>query len=259
MTGVAFFLAMRRRGRGLGIVGLIAFSAAAVTGLHRLGSLRWLQVDWADLEGWLRITPPENAAAAVLRILALVLAYWLLGSSAFYTVARLSRIPRLIRAAGWVTVPVVRQIVDRGIVVFLATSAVVVPPAAALAREPKPPPLVALSQDGTVLRPPGVEAPGNGTAVAGEGPKQHEGAPEPATIPTPGPPPSFPSPAPHQRPGPGSSDGVTDDVLPTLSGDAEPASPSTHESPSPSRDSRSHHTVVPGDICGTSPPLSSPL
>lgn len=232
---------MRRRVHGLGIVGLIAFSAGAAAALHRLGSLSWLRVELTDPGRWLRVTPAESAAAAILRLVALGVVYWLLGSTLLYVLAGLTRMPAAIRAAGWVTVPLVRRIVDRGLALFLATSAAVGPSAAALAGEWKPPPPVATSKDGTVLRPPGVEVPGNGTELAGEG-REDEGASEPANVPTPGPPLS----SPHQRTGGGSSS-LVQVGLPSLSTDAEPATPSSPDGHPAPRGYRSHHVVAPGD------------
>ena len=90
--------------------------------LHRLGSLDWLRIDFADLDGWARRSRIEDAFAAVLRYVALVGAYWLAISSAAYLLARLSGITRLIDATAVLTLPAVRRVTDRLIIGTLAIS-----------------------------------------------------------------------------------------------------------------------------------------
>jgi hypothetical protein len=110
---------MRRAGVFLA---LVAFELAAVVVLHRLGELPWLRVPFDDLEGWLRTSAPEDVLAAVVRLIALGAAWWLLGSTALYALARLSRIPAAITALERVTLPSVRRIADQAIALTLATS-----------------------------------------------------------------------------------------------------------------------------------------
>jgi len=97
----------------------------AVVALTRLGDVERWRVDWAHVWTWLEAAPLGDAVAGILRWAMLVLAWWLLASSLLYCLARLTRIPSLIRGAGWLTVPFVRFAVDRALVVTLAASAVV--------------------------------------------------------------------------------------------------------------------------------------
>src|SRR6266498_2525243 len=110
---------MRRAGAFLA---LVAFEIGAVVILHRLGELPWLRVPFDDLEGWLRTSAPEDVLAAVVRLIALGAAWWLLGSTALYALARISRVPSAIRALELVTLPSVRRIADQAIALTLATS-----------------------------------------------------------------------------------------------------------------------------------------
>lgn len=103
----------------------MALEAVAVAGLTRLGSVSRWRVDWAHLWTWLQQAPTEDAVVGVVRWLALALAWWLLASSVLYSLARASRIPGLIRGTRWLTLPVVRSVVDRALVVTLAASTVV--------------------------------------------------------------------------------------------------------------------------------------
>jgi hypothetical protein len=110
---------LRRAGSFLA---LVAFELGAVVVLHRLGELPWLRVPFDDLGGWLQTSAPEDVLAAVVRLVALGAAWWLLGSTALYVLARLSRIPGAISALERVTLPSVRRIADQAIALTLATS-----------------------------------------------------------------------------------------------------------------------------------------
>jgi hypothetical protein len=110
---------LRRAGAFLALVG---FEVGAVVVLHRLGELPWLRVPFDDLEGWLQTSAPEDVLAAAVRLVALAAAWWLLGSTALYVLARLSRIPGAISALERVTLPSVRRLADQAIAFTLATS-----------------------------------------------------------------------------------------------------------------------------------------
>jgi hypothetical protein len=93
--------------------------------LTRLDEVERWRVDWGHLWPWLEAAPLGDAVAGLLRWAMLVLAWWLLASSLLYCLARLTKVPSLIRGAGWLTVPFVRFAVDRALVVTLAASTVV--------------------------------------------------------------------------------------------------------------------------------------
>ena len=148
--------------RILGLVALAAFEAAAIALLHELGSLRWMQVPWNDIAMWLDLAPLEDVVAASLRTVALGIAYWMAGSSALYLVARATRVPGLIRATAWATLPPIRRVIDRAVAVTVTTAALVAPIAPALADEAPPttePIIYQISEQGvpTPVNPPPVD------------------------------------------------------------------------------------------------------
>jgi len=153
------------------VVALLGFEAGAIVALHRLGQLEWMNIPWSSLRMWLDIAPLEDVVAAGLRTIALVVAYWIAGSTAAYVVARASRIPGLIRATAWATLPPIRRVIDRTIAITVTTAALVSPIAPALANEAPPTtepivyqisdqgvptPVNAPVVDPTVILPPGV-------------------------------------------------------------------------------------------------------
>ncbi|HET7486648.1 MAG TPA: LysM peptidoglycan-binding domain-containing protein [Acidimicrobiales bacterium] len=85
-----------------------------------------MRIPLGDLRGWLATTPADDAVVAVARLVALVLAWWLLASSSAYAVASLLRMHGVVRRLGWATLPGVRRLVDAmvaGSVVVAATMA----------------------------------------------------------------------------------------------------------------------------------------
>ena len=111
----------RRAGSLLALFGL---ELAAVVGLHWLGRFSGLRIPWDRPVPWLLSSPLQEVLGAVLRMVGLVMAYWLLASSLIYLVASLSRLPAALRALRWVTLPVVRRVADHAVAVTLATSMV---------------------------------------------------------------------------------------------------------------------------------------
>jgi hypothetical protein len=118
---------------------LVGFELGALVALHSLGDLPFLRVPFGDLTGWLAVTPPEDALAAVVRLLALGCAWWLAGSTALYTLARLSRVPGAIRATERATLPGVRRVADRAVAVTLTATTVAGVGGPAAAATPPPP------------------------------------------------------------------------------------------------------------------------
>jgi len=74
--------------------------------------------------GWAASLPPVVVVFALLRLLVLALAWYLLGVSLVGGAARLLAIGRLVRVADVVTVPAVRQLLQAALGVGLATAAV---------------------------------------------------------------------------------------------------------------------------------------
>src|SRR6266508_3615139 len=119
--------------RAASFLSLLAFELAAVVLLTRLGSVPELRIPWHSLTPWLLNSPVEDVLAAILRNIALLIAWWLLGSNLLYLLARLTRVPSAIRAVRWLTLPVVRRATDHALALTLATSLMGGGPAAARA------------------------------------------------------------------------------------------------------------------------------
>ena len=127
---------VERLGRLVRLLLLFTLEAGVFVALYRLGQVERLQVDWAHFGTWVRAAPTEDAIVGVLRWVGLVVAGWLLASSVLYTVARISRVPALIRGTSWLTLPVIRSVVERAVVVTVAASTIVGARAGAVLAEP---------------------------------------------------------------------------------------------------------------------------
>ncbi len=114
---------------------VVAAAIAAIAILHRLGADPAFAIDWDDPNGWLSSRSPERVLLGVVRLASLALAYWIAGSLVLYTAARASRIPALIRSVEWLTLPAVRQVAERAVVVTLTVSTFTAGGTAALAHE----------------------------------------------------------------------------------------------------------------------------
>ncbi|HZD71390.1 MAG TPA: hypothetical protein VFA45_21535, partial [Actinomycetes bacterium] len=84
-------------------LGLLAFEVGAVVVLTRLGRVPALRIPWHSLTPWLLNSPVEDVLAAILRMIALLIAWWLLCSNLLYLLASLTRVPATIRAVRWFT------------------------------------------------------------------------------------------------------------------------------------------------------------
>jgi len=118
------------------LVVLLALEVGFIVALHRLGALRVMAIDTGDFSGWLEATPIADAVVAVVRVVALVAAYWLLGSTLLYLAAAATRVPALIRATSWMTLPIARRIVDGVLVATIVGTAVFATPMRAMAQTP---------------------------------------------------------------------------------------------------------------------------
>lgn len=149
---------MRRTVDLLRIPAVLAAESGLVLGLHRLGQVPSLAIDAAAPRRWLVVTPPEDALAAVVRLLALGLAWWLLVTTVAYLLARLSGLPAAVRATGAVTLPAVRRAVGRGISIGVMTG-VLATPLPSVAQPVPPPAEPPVRVEGATPLPPGVAPP----------------------------------------------------------------------------------------------------
>lgn len=134
---------------------LLAIEAALVSGLHALARLDGFGVRGSDLDSWLSAAPSEDAVAAAVLLVALVIAYWLLISTVGYACAIASGRPRLTRAVQLVTVPAIRRLTGRALAISIAVASVTgsFSPAIADGTDPTVA-VVEVGPDGQ-LRPPG--------------------------------------------------------------------------------------------------------
>ena len=95
------------------LVLLVAGETVAVVALHRLGGVDGFAIPRHDLGRWLQQSTSEEVLLAGVRLVALVAAWWLLGSTVLYVAARVARLHGAARALGWATLPAVRRWVDR--------------------------------------------------------------------------------------------------------------------------------------------------
>ena len=114
-------------------MGLVVLEVALVFALHALGRLEGFAIDWSDPAGWLDTVAFEDAVGAVVLMVALVMAYWLLLSTLAYLAASMSGRPGTMGAVGWLTLPPVRRLVRRAVALSIAASAVAGPLAPAVA------------------------------------------------------------------------------------------------------------------------------
>lgn len=102
------------------LLGLVTAETALIYGLHHLSAR--FSIDIAHFDVWLRFTPAQEVVMAVLRLVALSLAYWLAGSTALYGFGLLAKLPGLVRSVEWATLPAVRRIAHRAVALSIATA-----------------------------------------------------------------------------------------------------------------------------------------
>lgn len=104
---------------------------AAAAGTWHLGSP---DIDWNDLQAWLRDRDPEEVIVALVHLAALSAVAYLLATAAIYVAASLLRVPVLLKGATAATPATVRRIVDG----LLAIAVVLGPAATALPASASP-------------------------------------------------------------------------------------------------------------------------
>ncbi len=156
---------MRRARALLELPALLTVEIAAVVLLLRLGRLAAFSPPPGGWRPWLVAGPAEEVLVAVLRVIALGCALWLLSSTVLYALARLARLRRAAAALEWLTLPVVRRAADRAVAVLLAAGAAVGSGGPAIAWS-RPGAVVALVGPGGVAEAPTFDgAPRAGPAV----------------------------------------------------------------------------------------------
>src|SRR5438445_8015065 len=109
----------------LRLFGLISMEIGLLDACYRLQSLPYLRTPGADPSAWrlwLASTPPQDAVAALLRLAATAAAWWLLATTGLYLVARVVRVPAMVRTLEWTTPRVVRRLIDRAVALSVIAS-----------------------------------------------------------------------------------------------------------------------------------------
>lgn len=106
---------------------MVAAEVALVIALHLAGSSDYA-VPLRSIGDWLGATDPAVVLVAVARLSALVIGYWLLTTTVLYAIAHLLGWHGLAGLLRWVTLPVVRRVVQ-GVTAVSLTSASLLGPA----------------------------------------------------------------------------------------------------------------------------------
>ncbi len=130
------------------LTGLVAVTAVFTLCLHQLGGTSSLAVDWSDPVGWFEASQAEDAIAATLRSIGLVIGYWVLGTTALYVAFGLRRREHRPRWVTLLTHRWIRRIADRALAVTLTASIVATPIGPAAAETPSPPIVFEAETDG---------------------------------------------------------------------------------------------------------------
>ncbi|HUP70272.1 MAG TPA: hypothetical protein VM142_10715 [Acidimicrobiales bacterium] len=109
---------------GATLLAWLAFLIATILGLHALGGALAPPplTDPGELTGWAEAREPAEAAFALLRLVALGTAWYLLLATMASALARLSRVPAAVRAADMLAVPAVRRLVSAAAGVSVAAA-----------------------------------------------------------------------------------------------------------------------------------------
>ena len=108
------------RNSATALAALIGIILALVIGLHRVGTIPELNVDWGNPIVWVETSAPEVAVGAFLRQVGLIVGYWALTTTVLYAIARALKAPT--PWARFLMLPVARRLVDRAVATSLAVS-----------------------------------------------------------------------------------------------------------------------------------------
>lgn len=183
---------------------VVVACAAAIPWLGTLGTAPWARIDTADPWRWVTSTPAEDVVAALLRVAALALCWWLLGALLLAVGARLVGWRPALAAADRLSPALVRRVADRLTGGMLLVSSVLGSPAAALAS----PGGTTVPTGASAFVPPGAVPPSARQSAPG-GSGDHQGGdslPPGLSVPVADPPPAVAPPADgptsSHRPGP---------------------------------------------------------
>lgn len=134
------------------IVSLVAVVSIITIGLHALGGVPGLAIDWDQPLTWIERADPADTIGAVLRYTGLGVGHWVLTTTALYYVTGLRDRRRRPRLVTLLTLPPVRRLVDRALATSLVLTIAAAPVGSLHAEgsvSPEPPPVVfELDDDG---------------------------------------------------------------------------------------------------------------
>ena len=128
----------------------VGITAAFVVGLHKLGGVDALAIDWSNPVDWVDGSATEYVVGAALRSIGLVIGYWLLATTSLYAMTGVRGRERRPHWAALLTLPGVRKMVDRTLATAVAVSIAAAPlsPALATTEAIAPPTVVFDGSDG---------------------------------------------------------------------------------------------------------------
>jgi nucleoid-associated protein YgaU len=121
--------ALRRSAR---IAGLLGAELAAVVFLVDLGSRPPFVIPFDDLGGWVSGAPPVEAGAAILRVVALAGAGWMLATTLVYVAVAVGLGAGTTGRWARLVLPDIRRVVDRSVAAVVVGAVTVVPSTAAV-------------------------------------------------------------------------------------------------------------------------------
>ena len=175
---------MEERTRGVApLVAWLVSLAVAIVAFQAMGSGQLAAPPLTDPDawsGWAADRDAVVATVAVLRLLVLAMAWYLVGVTTVGAVARIARWSRLVRVADALSLPVVRRVLQASLGVGLAASVVVSATATAPGRTATGPTLAAAAAPSPSMTPLD-HAPDDGPAPPGMRPLPPDTSPAPPT------------------------------------------------------------------------------
>jgi hypothetical protein len=122
-----------------GVATVVVLPMVAIRLLHGLADRPWFRIDWTDLPAWLATSSLTDAVSALVRLVALGVAYWSAAGTLAYLTAVFTGSERLITRVAPFTLPVVRRLADRLVAGTIAMGVMATPLIAATDSPVRPP------------------------------------------------------------------------------------------------------------------------
>jgi hypothetical protein len=176
----------RRRSSHTGPLGLLALSAIGAFGLHALGDVPALAVDWSSPLTWINSADPADTIGALLRYVGLGLTYWVLTTTVLYYVTGFRKAKSRPRWLTVTTLPPIRRFIDRALATSLALSIAATPIGPLHGSESLPPEPIPvtfeLASDGIPVPHVGASTRDDASSAGEHASVTEEPTPEPSTV-----------------------------------------------------------------------------